>query len=266
MSEYENILYSVQDSVATIILNRPDKYNAFTVNMIKEITHAFKAAGRDEQVRAILLTGTGKAFAAGQDIGAMVGEDSGKSFKEHIRTSYNPMIMTMRSLEKPIIGAINGVAAGAGLSTALACDIRLASSNASFVFAAFVNLGLVPDSGLTYFLPRVVGPAKAFELITLASGDNRVTAEQSVELGLCRAVVEPEKLMAEANALAAQFASMATRAVGMTKRMLNASWHHSLEEMLEMEAQVQQGAVGTEDVREGIAAFLEKRQPSFSGK
>lgn len=261
---YEHILYTVADSVATITLNRPDKYNAFTGPMLGEVIDAFKQAGRDAAVRAVALTGAGKAFCSGQDL-AEVGETR-LTFLEHVRQTYNPMILGMRALEKPIIGAINGVAAGAGVGTALACDLRLMSEKASFVFAAFAGIGLVPDSGINYLLPRLVGPAKAFALLALADAKNRVSAEKAHELGLCVAVVEHDALLEQAHELALKLAKMPTRAIGMTKRLLNSAWDHPLAELLDMEAQLQYAASQTQDAREGVAAFLEKREPQFTGQ
>ncbi len=263
---YETLFYEGNgDGGATITFNRPDKYNAFTDEMILETTHAFKSASRDSEVRAIILTGSGKAFCAGQDL-ADVEERENMTFLEHVRSRYNPMLTQMRTIEKPVIGVINGVAAGAGASVALATDLRVMSTKASFVLAAFANIGLVPDNGLTYTLPRLVGMSKALELIWLADRNNRVTAEQALELNLATAVAEPDDLIDTALELATKLAKMPTRALGLTKRMLNMSWDSTLGEMLDMEAQLQQAASETEDAREGIVAFLEKREPEFKGR
>lgn len=263
---YKTLLYDVNaDGVATVTFNRADKYNAFTDEMILEMTHAFKSASRDKAVRAIILTALGKAFCAGQDL-ADVEERDDISMIEHVRTRYNPMLTQIRTIEKPVIGAINGVAAGAGASVALATDLRVMSTKASFVLAAFANIGLVPDNGLTYTLPRLVGMSKAIELIWLADRHNRVTAEQALELNMVTAVAEPDDLMNSTLELATKLAKMPTRALGMTKRMLNASWDSSLADMLDMEAQLQQAAGQTEDFHEGILAFLEKRDPEFKGR
>lgn len=263
---YETILYDVNaDGVATITFNRADKYNAFTDEMILEVTHAFKTANRDQAVRAVILTGAGKAFCSGQDLGD-VEEREDMTFLEHVRTRYNPMLTQIRTIEKPVIGAINGVAAGAGSSVALATDLRVMSTKASFVLAAFANIGLVPDNGLTYTLPRLVGMSKALELIWLADRNNRVTAEQALELNLVTAIAEPDDFMATTLELATKLAQMPTRALGLSKRMLNMSWDSSLADMLDMEAQLQQAASQTEDAQEGILAFLEKREPVFKGR
>jgi 2-(1,2-epoxy-1,2-dihydrophenyl)acetyl-CoA isomerase len=262
---YETILYEVEANVATITFNRADKYNAFNDTQIEETTKAFKTAGRDRDVRAVLLTGSGKAFCSGQDLES-VGNREDMTFLEHVREKYNPMILAIRGLEKPVIGAINGVAAGAGTSVALACDLRIVSTKASFVFAAFSRIGLVPDNGMSYSLPRLVGMAKAMELMLLADAQNRISAEQAVQLGLCVKAVEPEQFMDEARALAVKLAQLPTRAIGLTKRMLNASWDSSLEQMLDMEAQLQEAASRTHDAQEGVMAFLEKREPQFTGQ
>ncbi len=261
---YETILYDVTDGVATITFNRPDRYNAFTDTQIVETTSAFKDARRDSAVRAIMLTGAGKAFCSGQDLGDV--GDRKVTFLQHLREKYNPLILRMRELEKPILGAINGVAAGAGLSIALACDLRVISTKASLVFASFARIGLVPDNGLTYFLPRLVGHTKALELILFADAQNRVNAEAAVKLGLCTTAAEPDTFMEESRTLAVKLAQMPTLAVGMTKRMLNASWDKSLAEMLDMEAQLQEAASRTADAQEGVMAFIEKREPNFSGQ
>ncbi|NDJ86418.1 MAG: 2-(1,2-epoxy-1,2-dihydrophenyl)acetyl-CoA isomerase [Chloroflexi bacterium] len=261
---YTTILYNIEDGVATITFNRPDKYNAFNDEQILETTRAFKDAGRDSAVRAIVLTGAGKAFCAGQDLGDV--QERNVTFLEHLRDNYNPLILQMRKIEKPIIGALNGAAAGAGLSVALACDLRIISMKATLVFASFSRVGLIPDNGITYYLPRLVGPAKAFELLILADAQNRIGAEQAVAMGLCTKAVEPDVFMDEVQATARQLAALPTKALGLTKRMLNASWDSTLEEMLDMEAQLQEAASRTEDYQEGLQAFLEKRPPQFKGR
>ncbi len=261
---YENILYEVADGVATITFNRPEKYNAFSAKMLYEISDAFKQITRDAAVRAVIITGAGKAFCSGQDLGDA--ESIEKGFMEHVRSKYNPLVLTMRGLEKPIIGAINGVVAGAGVGVALACDLRILSDKASFVFAAFVGIGLVPDTGIDYHLPRIVGQAKAFELMMLADGKNRVSPQQALELNLCTSVVEHDALIERARILAVNFATLPTRAIGMTKRLLNGTWDQTLAETLDMEAQLQHAASHTRDALEGITAFNEKREPKFTGQ
>lgn len=265
MPDYQTILYEVADGVATITLNRPEVLNAFNDQMIAETTAALKAAERDESVRCIVLTGAGRAFSSGQDLAevkARRGDPQAPSLGEHLRTGYNPLILKMRTLEKPIIGAINGVAAGAGCSVALACDLRLASDQASFI-EVFVNVGLIPDSGSTWFLPRLVGTAKAFEMAATAQ---RVKAEEALALGLVNRVVPAGELMAATRELALALAKAPTRAIGLTKRALNRVWTMTLEEALEYEAFLQEIASRTHDHEEGVTAFLEKRPPQFTGK
>jgi 2-(1,2-epoxy-1,2-dihydrophenyl)acetyl-CoA isomerase len=263
---YETILYDLSErGVATITLNRPDKFNAFTDTMIAEVTHAFKVSERDNAVRAIVLTGAGRGFCAGQDLETVQGRTDTTMLK-HVRERYNPMILQIRQTEKPVIGAINGAAAGAGASVALSTDIRILSSKASFVFAAFAGIGLVPDNGLSYFLPRYVGMAKAFELTWLADRNQRVTAEQALQLNLCSLVVAPEDFAEATLTLANRLAQMPTRALGLTKRMLNATWDNNLAQMLDMEAQLQEIASHSADHHEGIQAFLDKREPVFTGR
>jgi 2-(1,2-epoxy-1,2-dihydrophenyl)acetyl-CoA isomerase len=263
---YETILYEVTDSVATITLNRPDKYNAFTSAMYKELIHAFKAADRDTGVRAIVLTGAGKGFCAGQDLdelqplaGAKVGVG------EFLRTGLNVITQTMRSIEKPILGAINGVAAGAGASIALATDLRIASADARFVFAAFVNIGVIPDAGGTYLLQRLVGTNKALELALLADGKHPLLADEALRLNIVNRVVPSEQFAEETRAFATRLASMATLAVGRTKRAIYAASERTLAEALEYEAQVQDAMFATHDFKEGVAAFIEKRPANFTG-
>lgn len=264
MSQYETILYEIADGVATITFNRPDKYNAFNDTQIVETTAAFRQASKDSAVRAVVLTGSGKAFCSGQDLGN-VGERE-LSFLEHVREKYNPMILQMRSLEKPIIGAINGVAAGAGMSVALACDLRVASSQSSFIFAAFSRIGLVPDNGMTYFLPRLLGPAKAYELMVLADAKNRLSPSEALALGLCTKVIEAEQFAEGVHDFAKDLAKLPTRALGLTKRMINAAWDNTLAQALDLEAQLQEAASRTADAKEGVLAFLEKREANFTGQ
>ena len=266
---YEAILYNAADGVATITLNRPDRYNAFNETMIQETIDAVKTAGRDDGVRALVLTGAGKAFSSGQDLREMqaLTQDArnGSVISDHLRSGYNALVTRLRTVEKPVIGAINGLAVGAGSSVALACDVRLCSEQAAFVFAAFVNIGLIPDGGGTFMLTRLVGMARAFELAILADSQNPVDAPKALALGLVVKVVPADALMSEANVLAHRLAQLPTRAIGLTKRALNRSWDNTLAEALELEAQLQGIAGSTHDFKEGVAAFIEKRQPHFRG-
>jgi 2-(1,2-epoxy-1,2-dihydrophenyl)acetyl-CoA isomerase len=250
-----------ESGVGTVTLNRPDALNALTVPMKVELLEAFRRLERDDGVRAVILTGSGRAFCAGQDLRERLEPDAAPLGVE-VRERYNPIILAMRSLPKPIVGAINGVAAGAGASLAMACDIRIASDVASFALA-FGRVGLVPDCGATWFLPRLVGGTRAAELALLA---DPVSAADSVRLGLVGRVVPAEQLATEARSIAARLAAGAPRAMALTKRALNASWERDLETALEYEAHLQDMAGRTKDHAEGLAAFIEKRPPRFTGE
>ena len=257
---YKTILSEQKENILIISLNRPDVYNAFNSDMLSELHEAFKKAGEDEKIRCVILTGTGKAFCSGQDLKDF--NDKKLTFKEALEQKYNPMIKSIAYLPKPVICAINGVAAGAGISLALACDYRIAAESATMT-EVFINVGLVPDSGSSYFLPRIVGYAKAFEMC--ATGD-KVTAAEAKEIGLVNKVVSGKLLMKSAEAAAGNFASRPTKAIGMIKDLLNRSFESSLDEMLKLEGDHQETAGNSEDFREGIASFLEKRKPVFKGK
>jgi 2-(1,2-epoxy-1,2-dihydrophenyl)acetyl-CoA isomerase len=256
MAEVET---SRDGAVLTITLNRPDVLNAFDKAMHGAFAAALREA-RPEDVRAVVVTGAGRGFCVGQDL-AEFREATG-DIAERLRTSYHPNVLALRALEKPVIAAVNGAAAGAGLSFACACDFRIASDRASFV-PAFINIGLVPDSGATFFATRLVGPARAFEWF--ATG-RRLTAAEAHQWGAVDEVVEHESLPARAAELAAELAAMPTRGIGMTKRLFERAPTATLEDQLEWEAQLQAAATRTEDFREGVAAFLEKRDPDFQGR
>ena len=257
----EELLFDVADRVATITLNRPDALNALTIGLKDELLAVLVQVSNDPAVRAVVLTGAGRAFCAGQDLHERLEPDA-VPLDEEIRERYNPIILAMRNLDRPIIGAINGIAAGAGASLAFACDVRIAAENASFLLA-FGRIGLVPDSGTTWFLPRLVGSAKAAELALLGES---LSAADAARIGLVAKVVPADSVVAEARAIAGRLADMAPQAVALTKWALQASWTTSLEEQLEMEAQLQ-GMVGaTADHAEGIAAFVGKRPPRFTGE
>jgi 2-(1,2-epoxy-1,2-dihydrophenyl)acetyl-CoA isomerase len=247
--------------VATITLNRPDALNALTVPMKVDLLAALRRLERDDTVRAVILTGAGRAFCAGQDLRERLEPDAAPLGVE-VRQRYNPIILLMRNLPKPIVGAINGVAAGAGASLALACDIRVASEAASLALA-FGRVGLVPDSGATWLLPRLVGAARAAELALLGDA---LSAADAARLGLFGRVVAPDALASEASSVAARLAAGAPRAIALTKRALNASWERDLETAVEYEAHLQDMAGRTKDHAEGLAAFLEKRPPNFTGE
>jgi 2-(1,2-epoxy-1,2-dihydrophenyl)acetyl-CoA isomerase len=246
-------------AVQTITLNRPDVLNAFNGAMHRALADALKEA-RSDEVRAVVVTGAGRGFCVGQDLTEF--REAPGNIGERLRGNYHPNILAIRALEKPVIAAVNGAAAGAGLSLACACDLRLAADSATFV-PAFINIGLVPDSGGTFFVRRLLGYARAFEW--LASG-RRLSAAEAHTWGLVSEVVEGDALAARAAELAAEVAAMPTRAIGMTKRLLDHAETATLEEQLEREAQLQSAATQSEDFREGVAAFLEKRPPRFAGR
>jgi 2-(1,2-epoxy-1,2-dihydrophenyl)acetyl-CoA isomerase len=246
-------------AVLTITLNRPDVLNALNAAMHDALAAALKQA-RAEDVRAVVLTGAGRGFCVGQDLGEF--RDDAGDIGGRLRGNYHPNITAIRALEKPVIAAVNGAAAGAGLSLACACDLRIASDQASFV-PAFINVGLVPDSGGTFFVTRLVGQARAFEW--LCSG-RRLTAAEAHAWGVVSEVADAGALAARAAEIATQLAGLPTRAIAMTKRLLERAPITSLEDQLEWEAQFQTAATGTEDFREGVAAFLEKREPRFQGR
>jgi 2-(1,2-epoxy-1,2-dihydrophenyl)acetyl-CoA isomerase len=251
----------IDEAVATITLDRPEALNALTVALKRELLAAFEQVRDDAAVRAIVLTGAGRAFCAGQDLRERLEPDA-TPLAEEIRLRYNPLIRTMVGLEKPIVGAINGVAAGAGASLAFACDIRIAAEGASFLLA-FGRVGLVPDSGATWFLPRLIGGAKAAELALTGESLDAAAAER---LGLVARVVPGETLLAEAQSIANRLAAGAPRALALTKRALLAGWDATLDQQLETEAILQGEAGATADHAEGVAAFVERRPPRFTGE
>ncbi|MFM2207564.1 MAG: hypothetical protein RL213_1539 [Bacteroidota bacterium] len=251
----------ITDGVAVITLNRPEKFNSFIREMSLELQDALKSAGADESVRAVLLTGTGKAFCAGQDLGEAI-DPSGPGITRIVEEHYNPIIRLMRNLEKPVVAAVNGVAAGAGANIALAADIVIAGKSASFI-QAFSKIGLIPDSGGTFILPRLVGLQRAAALMFTA---DKVSADEAVAMGMIYKSFDDEELTEQAMRLAAQLAKMPTRGLWLTKRLLNESMTNNLETQLRLEGSLQTEAGGTEDHREGVKAFLEKRTPVFTGK
>jgi 2-(1,2-epoxy-1,2-dihydrophenyl)acetyl-CoA isomerase len=255
MAEVET---SRDGAVLTITLNRPDVLNAFNSAMHRGLAAALKDA-RDGGVRAVVLTGAGRGFCVGQDLTEF--REASGDIGSRLRDNYHPNIRAIRALEKPVIAAVNGAAAGAGMSLACACDLRIAADTASFV-PAFINIGLIPDSGGSYFVTRILGPARAFEWLT--SG-RKLTAAEAHAWGLVNEVVAGDALAGHASERAAQLAELPTRGIGMTKRLLDHATHASLEEQLEWEAQLQAAATQTEDFKEGVAAFLEKRPPRFCG-
>jgi 2-(1,2-epoxy-1,2-dihydrophenyl)acetyl-CoA isomerase len=255
MAEVET---SRDGAVLTITLNRPDVLNAFNAAMHKALAAALKEA-REDAVRAVVVTGAGRGFCVGQDLTEF--REAPGDIGERLRASYHPNVLAIRALEKPVIAAVNGAAAGAGLSFACACDIRLAADTATFV-PAFINIGLVPDSGGSFFIARLLGPARAFEWM---SSGRRLTAAEAQAWGLVSEVAAADDLAPRTAELAAELAALPTRGVGMTKRLFDRAPRATLEEQLEWEAQLQTAATQTADFREGVAAFLEKRPPRFSG-
>jgi 2-(1,2-epoxy-1,2-dihydrophenyl)acetyl-CoA isomerase len=256
MAEVET---SRDGGVLTITLNRPDVLNAFTAEMHRQLVGAFKEA-RDSEVRAVVVTGAGRGFCVGQDLNEF--GEAAKDIAGRLRVNYHPTIRAVRGLEKPVLAAVNGPAAGAGLSFACACDLRLAAESATFV-PAFINIGLVPDMGGTFFVTRLLGPARAFEWMT--SG-RRLSAAEALERGLVSEVVPDDRLAARAAEWAAELAARPTRGIALSKRLFDSAQHATLEEQLEMEAQLQAAATQTEDFREGVDAFLQKRDPQFKGR
>lgn len=261
---YNTVLYELKGGIANITLNRPEVFNAFNDEMSYELIDALQKATKDAAVRVVVLSGAGKAFCSGQDLKAVQAvNDSGakRSLSDSIHKRYNPMIRLMRNMPKPILGKINGVAAGAGCSLALACDMLVMSESASLI-EVFVNIGLVLDSGSSYFLPRLVGSAKAFEWSTLGS---KVSANEALEYGIINQVTTSADLDATVDVLAERYALAPTKAIGLMKKMLNKSFHSDLETMLEYEAYCQEIAGNSSDYKEGVQAFSEKRKPTFTG-
>jgi 2-(1,2-epoxy-1,2-dihydrophenyl)acetyl-CoA isomerase len=260
MGAYKFLLYAVDNGIATITMNRPEVYNALNDEITFELQDAWKAVARDERVRVVVLTGEGKAFCSGQDLKAQ--GDAERSFFDSLNKRYNPIIRAMRKLPKPIICRLNGVAAGAGCSLVLACDLIVASEQATLI-EVFVNIGLVPDSGSSFFLPRAVGMARAFELCTMGS---KLRAAEALSMGLINKAVPADQLDSAVKAYAEHFATAPTKAIGLIKRMLQKSASATLDETLEYEAWCQEIAGSSADYREGVSAFLEKRKARFAGK
>lgn len=256
--------YVVEGGIATITLCRPEVMNALDASAKRELLAALVQAERDAEVRCVVLTGEGKAFCSGQDLQETppTDADGTRHLAPFVREAYNPIIHRIRELPKPVIAAVNGVAAGAGANLALACDLRLAADNAVFV-QAFVKIGLVPDSGGTWFLPRLVGLARAAELMFLGE---KVLAQEALAIGLVNRVIPADQLMSATMELASRLAQAPTRAIALTKWAMNRSLSGDLDEALEREAQAQELAGRTEDFREGVKAFQQKRPPVFRGR
>ncbi len=259
---YVTLLYELADGVATLTFNRPEVRNAFNDVMAEEVQNALKNAERDENVRCIVLTGAGQGFCAGQDLAVLRDRGGEVSFREHLQKTYHPIVTKLRSLEKPVIAAINGAAAGAGWGIALACDIRYASDTAKFRWA-FSSIGLAPDSGTSFFLPRSLGLGRALEL---AYTNDVLDASGALALGLVNKLFPFDQLLPATLELARKLAQAPTRGLGLTKRAMNHALNVSLDEALDYEAYLQEIAGHTVDHHEGVQAFLEKRAPKFIGK
>ena len=260
MKEFSSIRYTKKGTRVEIALNRPDSYNAFNDEMSYQLQDALKLANRDPEVRVVVLTGEGKAFCSGQDLKASAASGS-RNLGESLHKRYNPIIRAMRKMPKPIICRLNGVAAGAGCSLALASDIIVASEKAKLI-EVFINVGLVLDSGSSYFLPRLVGQARAFEMSTMGS---HISASQAFDWGMVNKVVAEDDLDEAVNEYCSYYENAPTKAIGLMKKMLNKSFFSDLDTMLDYEAYMQEIAGYSNDHKEGVQAFVEKRKPDFKG-
>ena len=260
-------LVSVEDDtgVRTITLNRPDVLNALNRELLADLEQAVGAAAEDDGVRCVVITGAGRAFCTGQDLAELAGHhDRGESVDlgQHLCGAYNPVILEIRKMDKPVIASVNGPAIGAGCSLALACDLRVVAASASFM-ASFINIALVPGSGCTFMLPRLVGLARAAEMTFTG---RKVGADEALRIGLANQVVSDESLVVETTKLARKLASLSTPVIAMIKRAINAAWTSDLESQLELEGKLQALAGQTRDHHEGVRAFIEKRPPRFEGR
>jgi len=262
--DYQNILFEIKDGIAILTLNRPDRLNSFTGEMHLEVRHALEQVASDKTIRCLLLTGAGRGFCAGQDLNdrAVAPGDEAPDLSASIQDYYNPLILALMNLQKPVVCAVNGVAAGAGANIALACDIVLAARSASFI-QGFSKIGLLPDSGGTWNLPRLVGRARAMALTLLSS---KVPAEKAEQWGMIWRAIDDDRLQQEALTLATHLAGQPTLGLGLSKRAINQSSCNSLEQQLQLECELQATAGRSHDYQEGVRAFLEKRAPRFKGE
>ena len=256
---YEKLQFNIADGVASLTLNRPDKLNSFDRQMALEVIDALDRCAADALVRAVLITGSGRAFCAGQDLAEAIAP--GTKIEDILTTQYNPIVRRIRALKKPVIAAVNGVAAGAGANIAYACDLTLAAESANFI-QSFINIGLIPDSGGTFTLPRLVGMQRAFGQMILAP---KVSAKEAESLGMIWKALPDAELMNEATTLAKKLATMPTKAIALTKEALNRSQGSTLEAQLDVENELQSIAGRSHDYNEGVKAFLEKRKPVYTG-
>ena len=259
---YETLLVEQDGGVLEVTLNRPEKYNALTGQVAADMMAVCERAAADGSIRAILLTGAGKGFCAGQDLSDAKERPADFSISQNLEETYNAMALAMRNLPKPIVVAVNGACAGAGFGFALAGDIRYASDRALFL-TAFIGIGLGPDTGVSYWLPRLIGPARAAEMLFT---NKRVSGAEAAELGIVNKVVPHDELLNEARALCQQLAASPTVGIGIAKKALLAAYDNTFAEQLTLEGQLQDIAGDSEDYKEGVAAFREKRQPNFQGK
>jgi len=258
----DSILLKIENNIAHITLNRPEVFNSFNREMALRLQNTLDACEKDDNVRAIVLTGNGKAFCAGQDLKEVTSPELNPGFKKILEEHYNPIITRIRNIEKPILAAVNGVAAGAGANIALACDVVVANEQSSFI-QAFSLIGLIPDSGGTFFLPRLIGFQKASALAML--GD-KISAIEAERIGMIYKVFDKDSFEKEVQNLALKLAKMPTKALGLIKKSLNQSLNNNLESQLALESKFQIEAAGTDDYAEGVSAFIEKRKPNFKGK
>ena len=259
--ESNTISFEIIDSVAKIALNRPDVFNSFNKEMAMAFQAALDQCETDATVRTIYLTGSGKAFCAGQDLSEVI-DPNGPGIDRIVEDHYNPIILRLRKIEKPIVCAVNGVAAGAGANIALACDVVVAKESCAFI-QAFSSIGLIPDSGGTYFLPRLIGMQKASALMMLA---DKIGAAEAEQMGMIYKSIADDQFDEQSWALALKLASRPTVGLGLTKRLLNESYRNTLEDQLKREGDEQIAAASSKDYKEGVQAFLEKRKPTFTGE